>query len=97
MLITRPGTQGAPRTSHDSLNLSLLLSDSDVVICGQLTKKWLVRTDPQSPPSLGHITLPSHFIFNSFCTPVPTAQFVIHPSSFLPPENLKTYKQKNKQ
>lgn len=93
MLVTRPGTQGAPRITRESLNLGLVLSDSDVVICGQLTKKWLVRTDPPSPPSLGHITPPSHFIFNSFCTPVPTAQFVIHPSSFLPPENLKKKKQ----
>lgn len=64
MLVTRPGTQGAPRISRDSLNLSLVLSDSDVVICGQLTKKWLVRTDP--PPLLPLVT--SHHLHTSFLT-----------------------------
>lgn len=92
MLMTRPGTQGAPQTSRDSLNLSLVLSDFDVVLCGQLTKKWSVRTGPQSSPSLGHITPPSHFIFSSFGTAIPKAQFAIDPSSFLPTENLKNKK-----
>lgn len=62
MLVTRPGTQGAPRTRCDSLNICLVLSDSDLVIYGQLTKKGSVRPDPQSPPSLSH-TPPSSLPF----------------------------------
>lgn len=92
MLMTRPGTQGAPQTSRDSLNLSSVLSDFDVVLCGQLTKKWSVRTGPQSSPSLGHITRDLHTSFLALLAQLYLKLFAIDPSSFLPTENLKKKK-----
>lgn len=89
MLVTRPGTQGAPQTSRDSLNLSSVLSDFDVVLCGQLTKKWSVSTGPQSSPSLGHITRDLHTSFLALLAQLSLKLFTTDPSC---PQKIKKKK-----
>lgn len=89
MLVTRPGTQGAPQTSRDSLNLSSVRSDFDVVLCGQLTKKWSVSTGPQSSPSLGHITRDLHTSFLALLAQLSLKLFATDPSC---PQKIKKKK-----
>lgn len=70
--------QGAPWTSNYSLSLSLVPSDSDVLIDSQLAKKRSIKTDRQSSPFLGHITPPSLLSFlDFFFIAVPEVQLVI--------------------
>lgn len=69
-------------------------SDCDVLIGDRLTKKGLIKIDPQAP-FLGPITPPLQLkLFALLYIAVPQAQFVIDPSSC--PQKIKKKKKSNK-